>query len=98
MGFDILVKEEAYEDIEIAIDFYFDKSYSAAKVFQSDLSRGFSILEQNPFFRKIHKDFRMLPLSKFPYVLIFKVFEENNSVVVFSVFHTSKNPNKLPGY
>ena len=51
---------------------------------------------QNPFFEIKIKNYRVLPLSKFPYIIIYKILEDTKIVDIVSIFHTSQNPKKYP--
>jgi hypothetical protein len=59
--------------------------------------RGYlKILKTNPELFSIKKlpFFRELPLKKFPFVIPYEVFQDE--VVIYSVFHTSRNPTNKP--
>jgi mRNA-degrading endonuclease RelE of RelBE toxin-antitoxin system len=51
---------------------------------------------QNPFFEIKIKNYSVLPLSKFPYIIIYKILEDTKIVDIVSIFHTSQNPKKYP--
>jgi len=60
-----------------------------------DYFKGYlKILKTNPELFSIKKPpfFRELPLKKFPFVIIYEIFQ--NEVIIYSVFHTSRNPKK----
>ena len=54
------------------------------------------LLEINPFFQKRFNNYRVIPLNKFPFILIYVILEEEKLVFIESVFHTSQNPKKYP--
>ncbi len=39
---------------------------------------------------------RGLPMKKFPYMIIFKMDEPEQTVFMKAIFHTSQNPEKYP--
>jgi plasmid stabilization system protein ParE len=43
-------------------------------------------------YQKIQKNFRQIIVRNFPYVVVFEIL--NNEVLVYAVFHTSRNPKK----
>ena len=56
-----------------------------------ELERRIKIIQLNPkLFRKIKDDIRQVSLKKFPFVIIYEIFE--NIIIVYAVFHTSRNP------
>jgi hypothetical protein len=67
-----------------------------AQMFSSDLDNAFKAPIQNPFYQIREKNFRALPLNKFPYLLFFEVLEEKKIVKIVGLFNTSQNPNKYP--
>ena len=42
------------------------------------------------YFGKVKKNFRQAALKRFPFVIVYEIIK--TEVVVFAVFHTSKNP------
>jgi len=63
--------------------------------FLDELENVFIEIKANPFlFQKKYGETTQAGLSVFPFVLLYQVEEE--IVVVFAVFHTSRNPAKRP--
>jgi hypothetical protein len=96
MAFEIFQYPEADEDILNAIDYYKEISNSVLSSFEKELSRVYDRLERNPFFQIRYDDIRVLPLRKFPYLVLFHVDEVKKFVYVVSVFCTHQNPEKYP--
>ena len=96
MAFEIFQYPEADEDILNAIDYYKEISNSVLSSFEKELSRAYDRLERNPFFQIRYDDVRILPLKKFPYLVLFHVDEAKKFVYVVSVFCTHQNPEKYP--
>lgn len=42
-------------------------------------------------FKKVSNERRQTTVKEFPFVVIYEVFD--NTIIVFAVFHTSRNPN-----
>jgi len=96
MAFEIFQYPEADEDILNAIDYYKEISNSVLSSFEKELSRAYDRLERNPFFQIRYDDVRILPLRKFPYIVLFHVDVVKKFVYVISVFCTHQNPEKYP--
>jgi hypothetical protein len=96
MGFEIVVLNRAYGEIDEALEFYSNVSDQISKKFMFDLQRCWKSLEKNPFFEMRHKDFRVVHLKKFPFIVVFTIDEKRKLVRIYSVFHTSQDPEKLP--
>jgi plasmid stabilization system protein ParE len=61
--------------------------------FLFELEHCYDKIESSPLLcAKIHNDYRHAILRTFPYVIVFEIIK--NEVVVYTVFHTSRNPRK----
>lgn len=96
MAFEIFQYPEADEDILEALNYYKEISSSAASNFQKQLSKAYDQLERNPFFQIRYDDVRVLPLKKFPYIILFHIDEIKKCIYVISVFCTHQNSEKYP--
>lgn len=96
MVFKIVISALAEYEIEEAIEFYESRSKGLGKQFLEYFKGYLKILKANPELFSIKKPpfYRELPLKKFPFVIIYEIFQ--NEVVIYSVFHTSRNPIKKP--
>ncbi|MGO4707715.1 type II toxin-antitoxin system RelE/ParE family toxin [Chryseobacterium sp. 2TAF14] len=96
MAFEIFQYPEADEDILDAVNYYKEISNSVVSNFERQLSKAYDKLERNPFFQIRYDDVRVLPLKKFPYIILFHIDELKKIVYVISVFCTHQNPEKYP--
>ncbi|QQQ27302.1 type II toxin-antitoxin system RelE/ParE family toxin [Chryseobacterium indoltheticum] len=96
MIFEIFQYPEADQDILAAVNYYKEISNSTASNFEKELSKAYDQLERNPFFQIRYDDVRVLPLKKFPYIILFHIDEIKKIVFVISVFCTHQNPEKYP--
>jgi len=96
MVFEIFQYPEADQDILAAVNYYKEISNSTASNFEKQLSKAYDQLERNPFFQIRYDDVRVLPLKKFPYIILFHIDEINKIFFVISVFCTHQNPEKYP--
>jgi toxin ParE1/3/4 len=96
MGFKLIILEDAYSDIDQAVEYYFNINSKLAARFNQELNKNYGLLRKNPFFEIRYKDYRALPMKTFPYILLFTIDEKIKTVSVYSVFHTSQNPRKYP--
>lgn len=96
MVFKIVVSGLAASEIEETIEFYESRRKGLGKQFLEYFKGYLKILKTNPELFPIKKPpfYRELPLKKNPFVIIYEVFKDE--VVVYSVFHTSRNPTNKP--
>jgi len=96
MAFEIFHYPEANEDILEAVNYYKTISKSTALNFKQQLAKAYDQLERNPFFQIRYDDVRVLPLKKFPYIILFHRDKIQKFMYVISVFCTHQNPEKYP--
>jgi plasmid stabilization system protein ParE len=96
MVFKIVISRLAESEIEKTIEFYESKRKGLGKQFLDYFKGYLKILKTNPELFPIKKTpfYRELTLKKFPFVIIYEVFQDE--VIIYSVFHTSRNPTKKP--
>lgn len=81
----------AETEIIAAYNFYEDKQKGLGERFLTAIQTSINSIKLNPFiYQRKHKHFREGLLKKFPYFLVYEII--GDSVVIVSVFHTSKNP------
>lgn len=88
---------EAESELTDACQWYEDKQPGLAKRFLSEIDKYLTLISKNPFHfpLRFSERYRFASLSIFPFVIVFKIDEERQIVYVNSIFHTSRNPNKL---
>ena len=95
MDFEIRILPRAKLEIEEAIAWYSSKKLELGKELSKEINLVFDLLRFDPFlFNTNRKNYRQVPLKRFPYVIIYRVFE--NEILVQSVFNTHQNPTKKP--
>ena len=89
----IEVRQEARDEIEAAYLWYFSEEPSWGEGFLEDLERGKWLICRAPSaFPNKYKDYRDCPLERYPYILIYAL--RQGKVVLFSVFHTSRDTDE----
>ena len=91
--YNLVIKPRAIQMAKEAYDWYEEQQAGLGDLFLKELDGSFGRAEKLPLaYAKIKKNFRQILLTNFPYVIVFELFK--NDVVVYTVFHTSKNPRK----
>lgn len=97
MNFKIIIEPQAQKDIEFAYLYYKQKvSVKVAKQFFSDLNHAYKNLKINPFYQIRLKNYRALPLKKFPYIIFFTILEDTKEIMILALFNTHQSPEKYP--
>jgi hypothetical protein len=96
MVFKIRVSKLAEIEINEAVAFYESRRKGLGKRFLIYIKGCFEIVKVDPELFAIKKQpcFRELTLKKFPFVIIYEVF--NDEIIIYSVFHTFRNPSEKP--
>ena len=96
MVFEIVISSLAELEIQEAIEFYEGKRNGLGKQFLLYFKGYLKILKTNPklFLIKKAPFYRELPLKKIPFVIVYEVLQDK--VIIYSVFHTSRNPTNKP--
>ncbi|MGZ3756978.1 MAG: type II toxin-antitoxin system RelE/ParE family toxin [Mucilaginibacter sp.] len=91
--YQLIFKPRAIDMAKDAYDWYQEKRLGLGDLFFAELERCYDKIEAWPTsYPKVKKDFRHIVLKTFPYVIVFKIIE--NQVVIYAVFHSSQNPSK----
>ena len=96
MKFKIVIEPRAIFDIQDAVDYYDSRQKGLGEYFYDTLNVHIESLKINPFFQIKYKDYHSLPIKKFPYIILYFLDEEKETVFILSVFNTSLNPIKYP--
>lgn len=93
MKYHLIIKEEAYFDIEDAYLYYEENKLGLGELFLTTLENYLERVQLHPKHYQIkRKPFREAFIKDFPYVIIYEI--ENKNVIVYAVFCTYKNPKK----
>lgn len=93
MKYTLIIKEEADLDITDAWIWYEERKVGLGDELIQELEDYFSILEVDPHVCQVrYGNYRLFPLKRFPYVIVYEI--EEKEVIVYAIFHTSRDPKK----
>lgn len=85
----------ALQDISEAAFWYRDKKQGLGKTFVKKIRECLAIIKNNPTAFPIRYDYvRTALVETFPFMIHYIIDEEENQILVLSVYHTSRNPLK----
>jgi toxin ParE1/3/4 len=96
MPFTIVIEKRALKDAQKAIDYYDEQAIGLGKKFNTALDKHIETIAKNPFYQLRYKDYRALPIKKFPYLILFYIKESINTVYIIAISNTKQNIDKLP--
>jgi toxin ParE1/3/4 len=88
---------QAEVELADAYDWYKEQQQTLGNKLYNEVNYYLTLLEQNPyqFPIKYTNELRPVVINKFPYLIIYWIDEDNKTVFVVSIFHTSRKPDKL---
>ncbi|PBJ14622.1 type II toxin-antitoxin system RelE/ParE family toxin [Flavobacterium sp. ACN6] len=90
MNYRIVILDEAKLDYKKSLFWYKNINPKLSVRFNDSFKKSVAILKKDPFLFQIRYDnIRILFLKTFPYAIHYSIYE--NSVVIKSIFHTSRN-------
>jgi plasmid stabilization system protein ParE len=93
MTYKLEISGEADEEIFEAYSWYEQQSEGLGERFISQLEALFNKITVNPQHYKVTRSvFRQAAIKSFPFVIYFEIV--NTRIIVYSVFHTKRRPNK----
>lgn len=93
MAYNVVIEENALNDIQQAIDYYDEQLIGLGEKFENAIHKNIIKLAKNPFFEMRYDNIRCFPIKKFPFMIHFEVQENKNNIRILAVFHTSRNIN-----
>jgi len=89
----LIVKPRAINMAKDAYQWYEEKQPGLGELFLSELKNCYEKIETWPAaYTEVKTSYRQIVLKTYPYVVVFKIIKED--VVIYAVFHTSRNPRK----
>jgi len=80
-------------DVEEALDFYDSISPDLGMRFENDIRNTFKKLEKSPYnYFNLEHGYRRVNLKTFPYMIVYKIENQTNTVKILGVFHQHSNP------
>ena len=97
MGFDLIIKAEAHEDVLSAFVYYEEQQQGLGEKFLKSLDEKYSDLLIHPYnYSFINEDplkvLRDIRLKNFPYAIVFEIAD--NVVIVYAVHHLKRHPDR----
>lgn len=97
MSYKIVLTPDAVQNIDDAVDYYKKVvSTKVAKLFVEDYKKSFKDILNTKYFQIFFENFRGLPMKKFPYIIFYTINEEQKTIIIKAIFHTSQDPEKYP--
>lgn len=91
MSYNLIFRTRALTEIQESYIYYESRVNGLGEQFVATLENELNHIVLYPKqVKTIRKEFRQAFIKRFPFVIIYKIIDKN--IVVYSVFHTSRNP------
>lgn len=91
MSYNLIIKEEADLDIITSYLWYEEQRIGLGEEFLEEIEEYLKIISINPYLYEIkYKEQRTAVIKRFPFVIVYEI--EATEIIVYAVFHTSRNP------
>lgn len=91
MKYKLTLRKEAEFDIEEQFEFFEEKRRGLGHDFLLCVEEALDKLQRNPLiYRKIHKELRRIPITRFPLRIFYLV--QNQNIIVTALLHARKDP------
>jgi plasmid stabilization system protein ParE len=85
----------AANEYEAAYSWYTERSQKAGDRFITTVEEAIDTICENPYrYRKSYKELREVILKKYPFYLIYSIDEKKKTILIVSVYHQKRNPDK----
>lgn len=93
MSYTAILNPRARKELLKAWVWYEKKMFGLGDRFENEVYNRIKQIERTPErYPKKRSNFRETKIKTFPYLIIYRIDEERNILIVSSVFHTSRNP------
>ena len=93
MSYNLILRARALSEIQSSYIYYESKVEGLGKRFMEAIDKEFELIVRNPkLINSVRKSFRQKTVRRFPFVIIYKIADKQ--IVVYLVFHTSRNPDQ----
>ncbi len=93
MRFQLKIDTDALNDIQETFEWYELRLKGLGLRYKTQTKKQINSLKKDPYLFSIkYNEIRCMKIEKFPFLIHYLINENTNTITVFAVFHTSRNP------
>jgi hypothetical protein len=93
MGYKLLYAAEVYNDLQENIDWYNQKQLGLGSRFFKAVKEQITRIKKSPYTIAVrYDDVRCAKVKRFPFLVHFKIFQDQNIIKIIAVFSTHRDP------
>ena len=91
--YSLVLLEDAKQEWLDSVFYYENKQKGLGERFSKAIEEHLKLIAVTPkHYKKVKKEYRQIVIKHFPFLIIFRIDEPENRIVVVSVFHSKRNP------
>ena len=95
MSYRYIYDPVALNEYKDAVSWYLERSELAAESFVKEVNEKLAVICIDPFcYRNTYKEYHEISLKRFPYYIVYLIDENKKVVIVSSIYHHKRNPQK----
>ncbi len=93
MLYKVKIDQEALLDLQEIIEWYNKQTQGLGTRFFKQTTSQINSLKKTPFiYSNRYADVRCMIIKKFPFMVHYKIDSNEKTIIIFAIFHTSRNP------
>ncbi len=93
MLYKVKIDQEAMLDLQEIIEWYNQQAQGLGARFLKQITSQINSLKKTPFvYANRYADVRCMIIKKFPFMVHYKIDSDQKLIIIFAIFHTSRNP------
>ena len=93
MSYILKIDSDAFKNIQETTEWYEMQSKGLGQRYKTQTKKQINSLKKDPYLFSIkYGEIRCRKIEKFPFLIHYLINENTKTIIVFAVFHTSRNP------
>lgn len=93
MSYILKIDSDAFKNIQETTQWYEMQSKGLGQRYKTQTKKQINSLKKDPYLFSIkYGEIRCRKIEKFPFLIHYLIDENTKTIIVFAVFHTSRNP------
>src|SRR6201995_5756710 len=94
MNYTVELSLKARQELTKASEWYDEKLDGLGEEFELEFFRKTDLIQSNPLHYPLKGRYRETLTERFPYLIVYKIDQKRNIILIVSVFHTSRPPKR----
>jgi plasmid stabilization system protein ParE len=95
MNYSLELRHEASKEFTDAYLWYEEQQVNLGELFRIAVDNKLNQIRNNPYhYKSSYKKYHEALTDTFPFLIVYTIKEKEKQILVFAIFHTSRNPKK----